>query len=69
MFPVSEPFIVKKSEFMQYFMTVLTFQHRQTSLCFFMPEIVNFVNKVNERLFYESILQNLDQKDKKVDEY
>lgn len=34
-----------------------------------MPEIVNFVNKVNERLFYESILQNLDQKDKKVDEY
>ena len=55
-FPVSEPFVVTKESFLDYFMNVLSLTHRQHALCFFMSEIVDLVNKTNGRLLYESLL-------------
>ena len=60
-FPVSHPFVVTQKSFLDYFMKVLSLSHRQHSLCFFMSDLVDMVNKTNGRLLYESLLSNIEQ--------
>jgi hypothetical protein len=64
LFPVSDPLNVQRDNFLDYFLNVLTLQHRKHALCFFMSEIVDLVNKTNSRLLYESLLQNISDRQK-----
>ena len=61
-FQVSHPFVVTRAEFEEYFLKILSIEHRQHALYFFMTEIVEMVNKTNGRLLYEDILSSLKSK-------
>ena len=58
--PVLGPFWVSQSSFRTYWHGCLTAQHRKQSLCFFMPELIDLVNKTNSRLLYDDLVKSLN---------
>lgn len=68
-FPISHPVIITQESFSTYWQNELTLSHRKQSMCFFMEEVIEMVNKTNSRLLYEDLVTNIKNKDKmKVDD-
>jgi hypothetical protein len=52
-------FIVNKQSFKKYWIEKLSVQHRKQALYFFMPELIELVNKTNSRLLYSDLVQSI----------
>ena len=39
----------------------MTLQHRKQALCFFMPELIDLVNKTNSRLLYGDLVKSISR--------
>ena len=50
---------ITKERFLHYWSEELNLTHRKQALCFFMDELIDLVNKTNNRLLYKDIFANL----------
>ena len=58
---VKGQFVVSKKAFLKYWNEKLTLQHRKQALCFFMPELIDLVNKTNSRLLYDDLVKSISR--------
>ena len=51
---------ITREKFLQYWNHNLSLSHRKQALCFFMEELIELVNKTNDRLLRKELVKNLE---------
>lgn len=57
----SDEYQITREKFLQYWIHNLSLSHRKQALCFFMEELIELVNKTNNRLLCRDLVKNLEK--------